>query len=101
MESDRIGYRLATAAGYSKDHVGEFYEKLLKIEQEAKARGSAVGGLADALSSHPPSRERVIQIEELRAADNRKGGEVSNKKFEEAKERADKWLRAQPKSAKG
>jgi len=101
MESDRIGYRLATAAGYSKDHVGDFYEKLLKIEQQAKAQGGGIGGLADAMSSHPPSRERVIQIEELKSADSRKGGEVSNKKFEEAKSRADKWLKSQPKSAKG
>lgn len=69
MEADRIGFRTATAAGYHKDHVGSFYAKLLKMEQDRKGNDSPfLKSLSDALSTHPPSQERVQQMNELAAA---------------------------------
>ena len=55
MEADRIGYRLAVGAGYDKDQVGRFYERLLEIEKNAKKSGNPVlRSLSDAMSTHPP-----------------------------------------------
>ena len=34
MEADRIGFKTAVAAGFNKDHVGSFYEKLLEMEKK-------------------------------------------------------------------
>ncbi|MCM2280856.1 MAG: M48 family metalloprotease, partial [Bdellovibrionaceae bacterium] len=60
MEADRVGFRTAVQAGYSKDHVGSFYAKLLKMEESRKSGdGGVLQSFADALSTHPPSRERV------------------------------------------
>lgn len=68
MEADRIGFRLAVGAGYDKDQVGKFYEKLLQMEKSAqKGGGGITKSLADALSTHPPSDERVKQMNELAA----------------------------------
>jgi predicted Zn-dependent protease len=39
MEADRIGFRLAVKAGYDKDQVGRFYERLLEMEKKAWQRG--------------------------------------------------------------
>ncbi len=66
MEADRIGFKLAVGAGYNKDHVGKFYEKLLQMEKKAKAGGNPLTqSLSDALSTHPPSEERLKQLNEL------------------------------------
>ncbi|MCS6837698.1 MAG: M48 family metalloprotease [Bdellovibrionaceae bacterium] len=69
LEADRIGFRTSYQAGYHRDYVGKFYEKLYRMEQEAKAKtGGGLGPLAalqDALSTHPPSRERIQQIREM------------------------------------
>lgn len=66
MEADRIGFRLATGAGYDKDQVGKFYEKLLQTEKNAQKSGNLIiKSLADALSTHPPSEERVQQMNAL------------------------------------
>ena len=68
MEADRIGFKYAVAAGYDKDQVGKFYEKLLEIEKNAnKSGGAVVKSLSDAMSTHPPSEERVKQMNELAA----------------------------------
>ncbi|MHB8910743.1 MAG: M48 family metalloprotease [Syntrophales bacterium] len=68
MEADRIGFKLAVGAGYDKDKVGKFYERLLQMEKNAKKRGGGITqSLADALSTHPPSEERVKQMNELAA----------------------------------
>lgn len=66
MEADRIGFNTAVRAGYTPQKVGDFYSKLQKME-EARTKGGQpmVASLADALSTHPPSRERVIQMHEL------------------------------------
>lgn len=66
MEADRIGFRTAVNAGYDKDACGLFYAKLLKMEQQAKGnRDKLTAALADAMSTHPPSQERVNQMNEL------------------------------------
>jgi predicted Zn-dependent protease len=68
MEADRIGFKLAVGAGYDKDQVGKFYEKLLQMEKNAqKGGGTIVKSLADAMSTHPPSEERVKQMNEMAA----------------------------------
>jgi predicted Zn-dependent protease len=68
MEADRIGFKLAVGAGYDKDLVGKFYEKLLQLENNAKKSGNPImQNLADAMSTHPPSEERVKQMNEMAA----------------------------------
>ncbi len=68
MEADRIGFKLAVGAGYDKDKVGKFYEKLLQMEKTAqKGEGTIMKNLADALSTHPPSEERVRQMNQMAA----------------------------------
>ncbi|MFP5518263.1 MAG: M48 family metalloprotease [Bdellovibrionia bacterium] len=66
MEADRIGFRTAVKAGYDKDKVGLFYEKLLKMEQQSKGnKDPLMSALSDALSTHPPSKERVTQMQQM------------------------------------
>jgi predicted Zn-dependent protease len=68
MEADRIGFRLAVNAGYDKDKIGDFYKKLLQVENNAgRQDNSIMKKLSDAMSTHPPSEERVRQMEELAA----------------------------------
>ena len=68
MEADRIGFKLAVGAGYDKDKVGKFYERLLQMEKSAQKDGGTITkSLADALSTHPPSEERVKQMNEMAA----------------------------------
>ncbi|MCE5284049.1 MAG: M48 family metalloprotease, partial [Deltaproteobacteria bacterium] len=69
LEADRIGFKLAVGAGYDKDQVGKFYEKLLEMEKKSKKGGDTITkSLADAMSTHPPSEERVQQMKEMAAA---------------------------------
>lgn len=69
MEADRIGFRLAVGAGYNKDQVGKFYERLLQMEKNAQKDGNPLmKSLADAMSTHPPSDERVKQMNEMAAS---------------------------------
>jgi len=89
MEADRIGFRYAVGAGYDKDQVGKFYEKLLETEKKASKSGSAVlSSLADAMSTHPPSEERVKQMNELAMNSPAKKGLVSTVDFNRAKQAA-------------
>lgn len=68
MEADRLGFKYSVAAGYDKDQVGKFYEKLLEIEKSGNKNDSGVmKSLSDAFSTHPPSAERVQQMKELAA----------------------------------
>ncbi|WP_155722515.1 M48 family metalloprotease [Bdellovibrio bacteriovorus] len=87
MEADRIGFRTSVAAGYDKDKVGLFYEKLLKMEEQSKGeQNKMLSSLADAMSTHPPSRERVVQMNQM-AAEQRNGPRtiVSTKEFDRMK----------------
>lgn len=66
LEADRIGFRTAVRAGYDKDEVGKFYEKLLRMEKTAGETGYPVLKIfTDAMSTHPPSEERVRQMNEM------------------------------------
>lgn len=89
MEADRIGFKLAVGAGYDKDQVGKFYEKLLDMEKSAGSNSSALKSLADAMSTHPPSEERVQQMHEMAAASpSVKGAVVNTPAFAGAKQTA-------------
>ncbi len=101
MEADRIGFRTSVNAGYSKAHVGDFYEKLQKLEEKHRGNSGVLGGLADAMSTHPPSRERVAQMKQLEAESAQKKGQVSSKEFEEAKNRAEDWMKKNRPAKKG
>ncbi|MBY0384890.1 M48 family metalloprotease [bacterium] len=88
MEADRIGFRTSVRAGYDPVHVGLFYEKLLKMEEKSKSGANPVmASLADAMSTHPPSKERVQQMRELAQA-NPKQGVVSTDDFNLIREKA-------------
>lgn len=71
LEADRIGFRTSYRAGFHRDHIGGFYNKMYRMEQERKARQGSAGQLAvlnslqDALSTHPPSKERVTQMQQM------------------------------------
>lgn len=89
MEADRIGFRTTVAAGYHKDHVGSFYSKLLEMEKKSKGQqGNALlASLSDAMSTHPPSEERVKQMLAMSQSEQLKSGSiVSTKEFERMKE---------------
>lgn len=69
MEADRIGFRTAVNAGFHPQRVGDFYAKLQRMEEERGRGGQPLlASLADALSTHPPSKERVTQMGELAAS---------------------------------
>lgn len=92
MEADRIGFKLAVGAGYDKNQVGKFYERLLAMEKKANKGGDPITkSLSDALSTHPPSEERVQQMNEL-AKNNPsvKKGIVNTEDFNRAKQLAAK-----------
>ena len=66
MEADRIGFRTSVKAGYNKDYVGKFYEKLYIMEKRHKKSNSGVvASLSDAMSTHPPSADRVKQMKSM------------------------------------
>lgn len=95
MEADRIGFKRSLKAGYSKAHIGKFYEKLLQMEQEArKGQDFLMASLSDAMSTHPPSKERVKQMNEMVAQANVSGGEVTNPQFERIRKRASEWVKS-------
>lgn len=88
MEADRIGFRTSVRAGYDPVHVGLFYEKLLKMEENGKSNHNPLmASLADAMSTHPPSRERVQQMRELAQA-TQKSGQVTSDDFQTIREKA-------------
>ena len=82
MEADRIGYKTAMHAGYHPQHVGRFYEKLLKMEEKHKqGQSNLLAPFADALSTHPPSQERVAQQYQLAQAFGSSSGMISSPQF--------------------
>lgn len=70
LEADRIGFRTSFKSGFHRDHVGGFYNKLYQMEQDRKSKQggnslSLLNSLQDALSTHPPSKERVEQMKKM------------------------------------
>lgn len=75
LESDRVGFRYATNAGYDKEKVGEFYKKLMAMEKASKkGQNAVVSWLSDAMASHPNSNKRVAQAEEMKGLIKKTGG---------------------------
>ena len=95
MEADRVGFRTSVKTNYHKDHVGDFYAKLLRMEQSAKAnRTPILSGLSDALSTHPPSEERVIQMRELSSTVTApKNAIVNTKDFDRVRRICQAWVK--------
>lgn len=93
LESDRVGFRYATNAGYDKNKVGDFYSKLLAMEQSSKkGQNALMSSLSDAMSTHPPSQERVDQAQEMRNLITKDGGIGSTSEFIEMKKIAQEIL---------
>lgn len=92
MEADRISFRAAVKAGYHPKHVGRFYSKLYQMEKRAKSgqKNAILGSLADAMSTHPPSEERVTQIKSLVAKETR-SGQVTSSDFQKILKRAKRY----------
>lgn len=88
MEADRIGFKTSVAAGFDKDHVGNFYAKLLEMEKKHKQGSNTfLASFSDALSTHPPSAERVKQMKEMATQTQpNKNSIVSSKKFDQIKQ---------------
>lgn len=105
MEADRIGFRASVAGGYDPKHVGDFYNKLQKMDEKAKAEsgGGLLSGfmakVSDAASTHPPSKERVAQMSELVSQSKPVPNAItSTKNFEVARRRIEKMMAAKPKA---
>jgi predicted Zn-dependent protease len=96
MEADRIGFRTSVKAGYHKNHVGRFYEKLLKMEEARPQKGNkALASFADAMSTHPPSRERVKQMKSMANKEKPSStAKISSSDFNKAKSIVEKLLKA-------
>jgi len=87
MEADRVGFRTSVQAGYHPEHVGSFYEKLLAMEKQYQQKQDKFSAaFADAMSTHPPSIERVKQMKEM-AAQVPSKGEINSKDFSRIKQR--------------
>lgn len=91
MEADRIGFRTSVKAGFDKDHVGDFYNKLYEMER-AREKDSVpiLASLSDAMSTHPPSKERVKQMRELASSATQSGAQRSSPEFENIRSRVQK-----------
>lgn len=102
MEADRIGFRTAVGAGFHKDHVGSFYEKLLEMEKKHKqGKKDFLASFADALSTHPPSEERVQQMKEMANESTLKAQAIiSSKKFDSVKAMVAKDIEQKQKNKK-
>lgn len=89
LESDRVGYRYATNAGYDKEKVGDFYSKLLAMEKESKkGQNAAMSWVSDAMASHPASEKRVDQAEEMKKIIEKSGGVTTTPEFLQMKKEA-------------
>lgn len=101
MEADRISFRTSVKSGYHKDYVGLFYTKLLKMEQQSRSQQpQLLKSLQDALSTHPPSQERVSQMKALMAEEPLKTNAlVSTRSFDQIKSICIKHLSSQKKTA--
>lgn len=99
MEADRVGFKTSFGAGYDKDHVGTFYAKLLEMEKKYKqGQNAALATFADALSTHPPSQERVDQMNQMAAAAKQsKEGLITTNEFQKIKILVTKQLAEKPK----
>jgi len=88
MQADREGFNYAITAQYSKEHVGLFYKKLLEMESQYKKGDKLSSAFVDAFSTHPPSRERVTQMNRLISATEQSNNSiVTTNNWDEIKNR--------------
>jgi predicted Zn-dependent protease len=88
MEADRIGFRTSLKAGFDKDHIGLFYQKMLTMEQQSKStQNKILTAFTDALSTHPPSKERVSQMQDLARRVGSLPGQINSPEFFQVKKR--------------
>ncbi len=74
MEADRIGFKTAAKAGFNPQYIGNFYNELYKMEQKYRGGSNNVeSALADAMSTHPPGKDRVNQMNSMAAQAGRSG----------------------------
>lgn len=86
MEADRVGFRTSLNAGFDKNHIGLFYEKLLDMEKQYKQnQNTLLAPLTDAMSTHPPSQERVNQMKQMARETKTPAGKISSPEFERIK----------------
>ncbi len=86
LEADRAGFKYAVNAGYDKMKVGDFYGRLLALEKSAKKDNNALmARIMDAMSTHPPSQERVDQSKEMQSKILSEGGISSGPEFSQMK----------------
>lgn len=87
MEADRIGFKTAVKADFSKVYIGKFYEKLLQMEKASKKeQNQLLTSLSDAMSTHPPSTDRVKQMNEMIAQTSQNSNAIiSTDDFESVK----------------
>lgn len=81
MEADRIGFKTAMNAGFHSQYVGNFYAELLEMERRHKRGNAITAAFADALSTHPPSQERVDQQREMAREFAGRGKIISRPEF--------------------
>lgn len=87
MEADRIGFKTSLNAGFDKNHVGLFYNRLLEMEkQHGGSQNAVMRTFADAMSTHPPSQERVNQMNEMAASSTNVGTKISSNEFKKIKQ---------------
>lgn len=88
LEADRIGFKSSVKAGYDKNYVGKFYSRLFEMEQQKSPNKGLFSSFTDALSTHPPSRERVIQMNQMARESSFNQGRVNSDVFDKARYRA-------------
>ena len=85
MEADRIGFKASVKAGFDSNQVGGFYNKLYEMEKKhSQNKNSISKAFVDAMSTHPPSRDRVQQMNEMASRYPSKG-RVNSTSFEKIK----------------
>ena len=86
MEADRVGFKTAMNSGFHSGYVGNFYSSLLEMEKKHKKGGNKImAAFSDALSTHPPSEERVAQQREMSRQFAGRGKIISRPEFKKAK----------------
>ncbi|MCB1303844.1 MAG: M48 family metalloprotease, partial [Leptospiraceae bacterium] len=86
MEADRVAFNTSVGAGYDKQYVGRFYERLLEIQEagDDEEANPLFSKLSDAMQTHPPAEERVEQMHQMQTSLGGRGkGVVSTPYFDQ------------------
>jgi predicted Zn-dependent protease len=97
MEADRVGFRTSVAAGFHKDEVGKFYAKLLQMEKQKGGGNELLKSMQDVMSTHPPSQQRVNQMNQMAAEQTANANAIkSSKEFDRLRAVAEQIVRSKP-----